>query len=180
MLLLDLCCGLGGASAGFRSLGWDVLTLDIQPAFNPDFVADVRSWSYPAHLPFPDVVWASPPCVEFSRADLPFYRDSASPDMSIVFGCLDVIFSLSPRFWVLENVRGAIPFFRPFLGSPRASFRPYFFWGFFPDVGSPSSISWRSKESVAGSSCRSAVRAVIPFSLSRSFALACMGQRVLL
>ena len=35
MLMLDLCCGLGGASRAMRERGWEVVTVDIVPEFNP-------------------------------------------------------------------------------------------------------------------------------------------------
>ncbi|GAI29454.1 unnamed protein product, partial [marine sediment metagenome] len=69
MLMVDLCCGLKGASKAMTERGWTVITLDISPDFEPDIVADVRGWSYQGETP--DLVWASPPCNEFSREFMP-------------------------------------------------------------------------------------------------------------
>lgn len=33
-LMLDLCAGLGGASAAMRERGWRVITLDADPAYS--------------------------------------------------------------------------------------------------------------------------------------------------
>lgn len=69
MLMLDLCCGLGGASKAMKERGWDVITVDIDPEFNPTIVADLRTFHYSG--PRPDLVWASPPCTEFSKYSMP-------------------------------------------------------------------------------------------------------------
>ena len=36
MRMLDICAGLGGASQVMRARGWDVVTLDYDPAFECD------------------------------------------------------------------------------------------------------------------------------------------------
>ena len=46
MLMLDLCCGLKGASQAMKSAGWSVLTVDIDERFAPDVVADLMTWRY--------------------------------------------------------------------------------------------------------------------------------------
>ena len=89
MLMLDLCCGLKGASASFLSRGWDVVTLDIDPVFHPDIVADLRDWEW--HGGRPDLIWLSDPCTEFSRESMPWCKTGNTPDLSIVQGGLRVI-----------------------------------------------------------------------------------------
>jgi hypothetical protein len=42
MKLLDLCCRLKGAPQDFKDNGWGVLTVDFNPKFNPDIVADIN------------------------------------------------------------------------------------------------------------------------------------------
>ena len=64
MLMLDVCCGLKGASCAMFDRGWEVLSVDINPHFSPDVVADVRTWHY--HGPSPDLVWCSPPCTDLA------------------------------------------------------------------------------------------------------------------
>lgn len=171
LLMLDIGSGLGGASQAMKSRGWRVLTVDIEPRFNPDFIADARTWSYEGERP--DLVWASPPCVEFSRESMPWCRTGSTPDMSIVLGCKRIIDECQPRYWVIENVRGAVSHFRPYLGEPAARVGPFFLWGRFPPLGSIPR-DWKKKESY-GSKQR-AERAKIPGGLSLALAQAIEWQ----
>ena len=171
--MLDLCCGLGGASQAMKARGWDVLTLDADPRFGADVTADVRVWTYDG--PRPLLIWASPPCTEFSRESMPWCRTGKQPDMSILEGCLRVIREADPELWCVENVRGAIKYFAPLLGKPRQSHGPFFLWGNFP------AFSCRVrpfKEKL--SSARRAERAKVPWELSDRLAAACEGAATLL
>jgi len=163
MLMLDLCAGLGGASQAMKERGWKVITVDVEPMLQPDIVADVRSWSW--HGARPDLIWASTTCTEFSREFMPWSRTGQPPDMSIVNACKRIIAECNPRFWVLENVKGAARF----LGSPAAIVGPFYLWGVFPPLGRVG-VTWRRKESY--SSTRPEERARIPYPLSLSVALA--------
>lgn len=175
MLMLDICCGVGGASAAMVALGWDVLTLDIDPAFCPDIVADIRTWSYSG--PTPDLIWCSPPCEEFSREFMPWSRTGVKPSLDLVLSCKRIISEVRPRYWIIENVRGAVRYLAPILGRKRANYGPFFLWGNFPDLGHVK-LSMRKKESY--SSSRPELRAAIPYALSDAVALAVEHQQKLL
>lgn len=163
MLMLDLCCGLKGASQSMRAVGWTVVTVDIDARFEPDVVADLLTWRYTGLRP--DFIWASPPCTEFSRESMPWCRTGKQPDMGIVLSCKRIIEEVRPRYWVIENVKGAIRYFDPILGRPRASFGPFFLWGFFPFSGSHS-LRYRKKESYSSSD--PALRAKVPQQISQA------------
>ncbi len=175
MLMVDLFAGLGGASQAMRERGWDVVRVDIDPQFHPDIVADLQSWSWEGSRP--DLMWASPPCTEFAREFMPWSRTGQEPDMSLVMAALQVIAGAKPRAWVLENVRGAVPWFRPVMGAPRAIVGPFYLWGFFPPLPRVDTSSWRKKESWP--STAQAERAIVPFELSRAVAVACETQPAL-
>lgn len=170
-MMLDLCSGLGGASQAMRARGWDVVTLDNNPAFQPDIVADLRAWSW--YGTTPDLVWASPPCTEFARESMPWCRTGRRPDLSLVQAVRRIVTEAGPRYWVLENVRGAVPY----LGPPRAIVGAFYLWGHFPQLGSVRLIG-RNKESY--SSNRQAERAKVPYALSEALARAVEQQAVLL
>ena len=165
MLMLDLCSGLKGASAAMVERGWQVISVDINPAFEPDIIADVRQWSYRG--PPPDLVWASPPCNEFSREFLPWHRTGKAPDMSIAMACIRIIQEARPRYWCLESTRGGAIFLAPILGRPREIHSPYYLWGIFPPLGLRK-LTYRHKESYPSSA--EALRAKIPYELSLAMA----------
>lgn len=177
MLMLDLCSGLGGASQAMKTRGWQVITLDYEAAFGCDITADVRDWQYPDDWPIPDLIWASPPCDEFSREFMPWCKTGKAPDMSIVLGCKRIIDECAPTFWVIENVKGAIRYFKPIFGSYRVNYGPFYLWGRFPDLGN---FTMRMRKKQSFSSSASAERARVPEQISRSLALAVESQPLLL
>ena len=119
LVWLDLCSGLGGASQPALDRGWRVIRVDIDPRFKPDIVADVRALPLkPFHV---DVLWASPPCTEFSKHGLRcFYPDPPEPDLSISWGAWGAICLLRPKFWVVENVWASRPWLGKIFGPVRA------------------------------------------------------------
>ena len=70
-----------------------------------------------------------------------------------------------PRYWIIENVKGAIKYF----GRPVMMVGPFALWGFFPPIPDVK-IDYRKKETL--SSSRSEERAFIPLALSQAVALA--------
>lgn len=163
MRMLDLCCGLKGASQAMFDRGWEVITLDIEERFNPDIVVDVRSWKWGGGDL--DLIWASPPCVEFSRESMPWCKTGKEPDMSIYHACRRIIGQAKSRYWIIENVRGAVAYF----GTPKSIYGPFYLWGFFPIPGK-FKLKYRHKESYP--SGRRAERAMIPYTLSENIAKA--------
>ena len=165
-LMLDLFAGLGGASEAMRRRGWDVVTVDNDPAFGCTHTADLAAWSWDG--PRPDLVWASPPCTEFSRESMPWCRTGEVPSLDLLHAALRVIRECDPKWWVVENVRGAVKWFRPVLGEPKQVHGPFFLWGSFP----PFKCRVRSFKGRLSSSQR-ALRAKVPYALSAALAIAC-------
>ena len=68
MRLLELFSGTGSFGQPFRNANHDVISVDIDPTFNPEICEDILTFSY-CKLPWvPDIIWGSPPCTEYSRA----------------------------------------------------------------------------------------------------------------
>ena len=69
-LLLELFSGTGSIGKAFRAQGWDVISLDNDPkAFEATFTQDVLKFEI-SQLGgrTVDLVWASPPCTNYSNA----------------------------------------------------------------------------------------------------------------
>jgi hypothetical protein len=197
---LDLFSGLGGASEAFvQDLGnWTVLRIDNNPLLGgvPFTVIDDID-NVKQNLTGPvfeiaekiDVIWASPPCRDFSNA----YSspksihvrehglDSYRPDMSLLTTALDIIDYVKPKYWIIENVVGSIRYFRDHLGEPRQIIGPYVLWGNFPLLNIDSSqLESKSKKDVHSSNpLRSNYKAKVDFEISRSLKKAVEEQKSL-
>jgi hypothetical protein len=167
--MLDLFAGLGGASEAMKARGWEVVTVDNDPRFNCTHTADLANWSYSG--PPVDLIWASPPCTEFSRESMPWCRTGTAPSLALVAASWRIIREMRPTWWVIENVRGATKHLNPLLGEPR-SYGPFFLWGQFPEFRCRI-LPFKEKLS----SERRAERAKVPMALSLALARACESQK---
>ena len=101
MRLLELFSGTGSVGNVCRRLGCEVTSLDRDmPA---DIRMDILDWHYASLPPNSfDVIWASPPCTEYSVAKTVGVRklDEAN---AIVKRTLEIIRYFNPRYWMMEN-----------------------------------------------------------------------------
>ena len=117
MRILELFSGTGSVGSVFESMGWEVVSLDIDPKASATIIADIRTWDFTI---FPkghfDVVWASPVCTHYSRARTTAKtpRDFEWAD-SLVERALEIISHFEPRFWFLENPQTGLLKTRPFM-----------------------------------------------------------------
>ena len=183
--ILDLCSGLGGASEAFANdPHWMVVRIENNPILadvEHTMMADVLEWldwlpGLISEYGRPTVIWASPPCLEFSmayRAPGPTAQRQGldfEPDMSIVEACIDLIEFAKPRFHIIENVAGASPWFLPELGCWKQHVGPFFLWGSFPVLNLPAGWSHTKagQDSWHGDPMRSNKRALIPLEVSEA------------
>lgn len=179
--MLDLCCGMGGASRAMVERGWRVVRVDIDSRVHPDLVMDVRA-SALSSVPSWELVWASPPCTEFSHHGIGLPSVVArrrEPDLSIVTACIGLIRSLGARWWVVENVWASRPWIEPLLGPPVASVPGHLFWGRLPGL-IPQTQPHKHRSGRAGmpSWRRSLYRSRIPYDISLALAVAVETQLV--
>jgi hypothetical protein len=97
--------------------------------------------------------------------------------MALLQVCMRIIEILEPRYWVIENTRGALKFFNPVIGEPRLSLgNKYFFWGNFPSLHVQKDLEFKSKVNVSNTEMRANIRALIPLEISQAFKLAVESQ----
>ncbi len=102
---LELFCGTKSVGKAFEKLGWEVISLDMDPKANPTICCDIMSWFYPGAFPQGhfDFIHASPPCTHYSIARTTGGpRDLEGAD-AIVQRTLDIIHYFRPMVWTLEN-----------------------------------------------------------------------------
>ena len=97
MKLLELFSGTKSVGKVAKEMGWDVICLDMNPKTNPDIVGDVLEWNYKVlEVGHFDVIWASPPCTEYSIAKTVGERNLELAD-SIAMKTLEIIHHLKPK-----------------------------------------------------------------------------------
>lgn len=100
---LDLFCGAGGASMGLHRAGFDVTGVDIntQPRYPFKFI---QGDALDACLDGYDLVWASPPCQRYTRAQNASKNADAHPDL---IPTVRLKLTKWGGYWIMENVVGA-------------------------------------------------------------------------
>ena len=103
--LLELFSGTGSMGRAFRAKGWRVTSVDIREDFHPTILCDVMELTARMleHLPAVDLLWASPPCTEYScartRAKTPRDLLGAEAMVAKVLDLADELFC----YYLIEN-----------------------------------------------------------------------------
>ena len=108
MRLLNLFSGTDSVATPWREAGHEVISVDIDPRYNPEICEDILQLSY-CKLPTPDVIWASPPCDQSARcrtrAKTP--RNLALAD-SLIAKAIEIIKYVQTKtpdlIWCIENL----------------------------------------------------------------------------
>ena len=180
MNILDLYCGLGGWAKGFLERGHSVTGYDIidfSERYPGKFVrVDLLTFS---DFPSADIIVASPPCTDFSKASFPSTWKSVQrfpPDIPSAIKLFNRVFEIvelvKPKYFIIENVRGA----QKYVGKARMHIGSRYFWGNFPlfSVGLADDIYGKWK--IPPSEDRGVLRSVIPLSISRALAESVTSQ----
>lgn len=175
-IMWDLCSGLGGASEAFLANGWEVVRIENNNELGhvpntiicsvEEFYESIDQWEKP------NLIWASPPCLEFSNAyNAPKAKahrngEDYCPDTSLMELCEKIIHQVNPEHWVIENVAGSTPWFNDYLGKPTQIIQSFFLWGRFPNIAMPVNYKHLKHDVGSKNPLRSNYRAKIPYEVS--------------
>ena len=101
MRLLELFSGTQSVGKVAREMGFEVVCLDRD--MDADIKCDIMDWDYKVFEPGSfDVIWASPPCTEYSRAKTVGVRKMEEAN-AIVQRTLDIMNYFAPKYGIMEN-----------------------------------------------------------------------------
>ncbi len=187
-LMVDIFAGLGGASSAFVGHpDWDVIRVEISEVVDREVLfneADYTLADYQSYIwgditkweTFQDLItqidsrtidllWMSPPCTEFSLARNPKIEN---PGIDLLFTSMALKDSLSPRYWIIENVKGAIKKFNKIVGLPVYKLDPFYLWGVFPIFNPDIKHSKTENDTWSDDPLRPFTRAKVPWAFSEA------------
>ena len=176
MKIIDLYCGLGGWARGLKDTGHDVTGYDIidfSESYPGKFIkADLLTYN---DFPHADVIVASPPCTDFSKASFPptwtavkLYPPNIPSAMELFNRVYEIVALTSAKYYIIENVVGA----QKYMGKARMHIGSRYFWGNFPAFTVDEAQDTYGKYNLFPGPNRPAIRSLIPYSISRAFGLA--------
>lgn len=119
-LCIDLCAGLGGFSQAFKQdPNWEVVTVELNKKQKPTICADVCNLPLKQNIK-PEALLMSPPCTKFTLIHHSFPSKGTQKAFEIVGACLEAVWFLQPKYWLMENPRGRL---RWFIGIPKQTIR---------------------------------------------------------
>lgn len=116
MKILELFAGSCSFTNVAKELGHETFTTDYNNFDGIDYVTDILHFDY-NELPYkPDIIWASPPCTYFSVASIGKHWNvdntpksvEAVLGMKIVNKTKEIITTLQPKYFIIENPRGKL------------------------------------------------------------------------
>tara|TARA_R110002012_G_scaffold260079_1_gene441746 strand:+ start:324 stop:923 length:600 start_codon:yes stop_codon:yes gene_type:complete len=194
-IMIDMFSGLGGASEAFITrYDWQVFRFDNNPLLKDIEDTQITDNMFNIVSIFPgevELLWASPPCREFSHGyNSPISRsrrgeigyENFTPSLDLVNKTIEVIDRVKPKFWVIENVVGAISWLEPILGKPTQIIGSVVLWGNFPFIHMPHDFKERKQDKDTWSTdpLRANKKAKIPYEISLRLMIAVEQQRTLL
>lgn len=134
MKILELFSGTGSIGTAFRERGHEVFSVDWDSQFQADIQQDILELKADDILEKfgrPDVIWASPDCTTYSIAAISHHRvredtGNLAPVSEYAKFCdrvnlhtHNLIMTLRPRYWFVENPRGGMRKMDFMSGLPR-------------------------------------------------------------
>tara|TARA_Y100001963_G_C6762185_1_gene440107 strand:+ start:1376 stop:1954 length:579 start_codon:yes stop_codon:yes gene_type:complete len=187
-LMVDFFSGFGGASEAFaRATDWTVLRYDNNPELRDvplTIMADILNDEIRIrhHI---DLFWASPECREFSygyHAPGPKSKREGiefQPCMKQAEKVKEFIEENKPTHWVVENVKGSVPYFKELFGEPRQIIGPVYLYGNFPLIHLPKDFKHIKDDAWSTTPLRYNIRSKIPLEISRGLLESIESQKTL-
>ena len=116
MKILEVYCGTKSFTKVTEKQGHETFTVDFNPKFNPDMVADMLYFNQkmlPKEWRNPDVLWMSPPCETFSMSGNSMFMGFPTGSktyigLALAYKCIELIQTLKPKYWIIENPRAGL------------------------------------------------------------------------
>tara|TARA_R100000781_G_scaffold57441_1_gene37098 strand:- start:297 stop:863 length:567 start_codon:yes stop_codon:yes gene_type:complete len=181
-MIIDLFSGSGSATGiwetyGFKVERYDIIAPEKVPTIamdlsNPDHVKSIVNCreGHNIHL-----IWASPPCTEYSLENRYFAKNPQEIDTTLWRNTLYIIDSLKPKYWVIENVKGA----HRIWGQPTQKHGAYWLWGNFPKFNIPGKIPNKNVHTYSSKKERAKQTAKIPYQISNGLFKSIVLQKTL-
>ena len=193
MKVLELFSGTESFSKIARIRGHKTFTIELQEKFKPDLCKDILKVSAKEIIEkfgFPDIIWASPPCTNFSIACHKHWenqepKQETIKDIKLLHHTLKIIFELHPKFWFLENPKGRM---RWILGLPPNTIyygayghwckKPTDLWGFYPKMKFKNlpKKNFNKFETMNNGKDRTILRAIVPEELCLKLIKSCENK----
>ena len=116
--MLDLFSGTGKVEKIFQNEGFDVISVDVDPRWGSTHMVNILEWDYKSVYPsgWFEVIFATPPCDQFSCANVSGKRNLSWAD-KLVCKVLEIVEYFKPNQWFLENPRRGLLKDRPYMAG---------------------------------------------------------------